>query len=82
MEPTNPLKKLGDNDPLDVVEISRTPLTRGSVVPVKILGCLAMIDEGETDWKIICIDASHPLASKLNGLLLNFIHSLIDNLYF
>jgi len=26
-----------------------------------------MIDEGETDWKILTIDASHPKASQLNG---------------
>ena len=28
----------GDNDPIDVVEISRSPLPRGQVVPIKVLG--------------------------------------------
>jgi len=36
-------------------------------VQVKILGGYAMIDEGETDWKVIAIDVTDPLAEKLNG---------------
>lgn len=36
----------GDNDPLDVCEIGEKIFPRGSVVPVKPLGILAMIDEG------------------------------------
>ena len=27
-----------------------------------------MIDEGETDWKILAIDATDPLAPQLNSL--------------
>jgi inorganic pyrophosphatase len=50
------------------VEISGTELPMGSVTPVKALGALAMIDDGELDWKIVCIAASHPLASKLNDV--------------
>ena len=34
---------------------------------VKVLGILAMIDEGETDWKVIAIDVNDPLAKELNG---------------
>jgi len=56
----------GDNDPVDVVEISPSSLNVGSVVDVKVLGALALLDEGETDWKIIAIALNHPLASKLN----------------
>ena len=40
----------------------------GSVSKVKILGCLGMIDDGETDWKVICINADDPLASQLNDI--------------
>jgi inorganic pyrophosphatase len=54
----------GDNDPLDVVDISSKPGATGDIRQVKILGTYAMIDEGETDWKILAIDASHPLAEK------------------
>jgi inorganic pyrophosphatase len=35
---------------------------------VKILGTLALIDEGETDWKLIAIDINDPLAAHLNDI--------------
>jgi nucleosome-remodeling factor subunit len=38
------------------------------VVPVKILGALALIDEGETDWKIVTIDVRDPLAKEIKDL--------------
>lgn len=34
---------------------------------VKVLGVLAMLDEGETDWKVLAIDTKDPMASKVNG---------------
>eukprot|EP01052_Picozoa_sp_SAG31_P029876 SAG31_NODE_3011_length_4788_cov_5.207080_1_plen_400_part_00 len=45
----------GDNDPLDAVEISGESLPCGAVVRAKVLGALAMIDDGETDWKVIVV---------------------------
>ncbi|KAF5395579.1 hypothetical protein PHET_11804 [Paragonimus heterotremus] len=36
----------GDNDPIDACEIGSKILQRGEVVQVKVLGILAMIDEG------------------------------------
>ncbi|VDM02455.1 unnamed protein product [Schistocephalus solidus] len=45
-------KSKGDNDPIDVCEIGSRILARGSIVPVKILGILAMIDEGNFLSKI------------------------------
>jgi inorganic pyrophosphatase len=58
----------GDNDPLDVCEIGSQIHERGSVIAVKVLGCVGLIDEGEADWKIIAIDVNDPLASKLNDI--------------
>lgn len=58
-------KTVGDNDPLDVCEIGTTLHPIGSVVPVKIVGVLGLIDEGETDWKLIGIDIRDKLASKV-----------------
>ncbi|KAI5150918.1 inorganic pyrophosphatase [Enteropsectra breve] len=46
----------GDNDPIDVVDISQVVKKMGEVYQAEILGVLAMIDEGETDWKIIVRD--------------------------
>jgi hypothetical protein len=58
----------GDNDPLDVCEIGSKIHERGSVISVKVLGCLGLIDEGEADWKVICIDVNDPMAAKLNDI--------------
>lgn len=59
---------MGDNDPVDICEIGHRVANRGDVLEVKILGILAMIDDGETDWKIIVIDVNDPLAADLNSL--------------
>ncbi|KAK6633784.1 Inorganic pyrophosphatase [Polyplax serrata] len=59
---------MGDNDPIDVVEIGYRVAKRGQVLSVKILGCIALIDEGETDWKIIAIDHEDPIAPQVNDL--------------
>ncbi|KAG8226735.1 hypothetical protein J437_LFUL004386 [Ladona fulva] len=58
----------GDNDPIDILEIGYRVAKRGDVVQVKPLGALALIDEGETDWKIIAIDVNDPLAEHLNDI--------------
>lgn len=58
----------GDNDPIDVCEIGERVHERGAVVQVKILGVFGLIDEGETDWKLMAIDVNDPLASKLNDI--------------
>lgn len=61
-------KSKGDNDPIDVCEIGTKTLKRGEVVPVKVLGVMALIDDGETDWKLIVIKADDPMAEKLNDI--------------
>ncbi|KAM4811726.1 inorganic pyrophosphatase 2, mitochondrial isoform X2 [Urocitellus parryii] len=43
-------------------------LSPGEVIHVKILGILALIDEGETDWKLIAINANDPEASKFHDI--------------
>ncbi|KOC69987.1 Inorganic pyrophosphatase [Habropoda laboriosa] len=58
----------GDNDPIDVLEIGYRVAKRGEVLKVKVLGAVALIDEGETDWKIICIDVNDPLAEQMNDV--------------
>ncbi|XP_076361551.1 inorganic pyrophosphatase-like isoform X2 [Tachypleus tridentatus] len=58
----------GDNDPIDVCEIGYRIANRGQVIQIKVLGIMALVDEGETDWKIIAIDISDPLADQLNDI--------------
>ncbi|KLT40372.1 pyrophosphatase-domain-containing protein [Cutaneotrichosporon oleaginosum] len=58
----------GDNDPLDVCEIGEAVGYTGQVKQVKVLGIMALLDEGETDWKVIVVDVNDPLASRLNDI--------------
>ncbi|KAK3260041.1 hypothetical protein CYMTET_30987 [Cymbomonas tetramitiformis] len=58
----------GDDDPLDVIEVGARQLKTGEVVPVKVLGVLAMIDDGETDWKVLVIRKDDLLADKINDV--------------
>ncbi|EMS46275.1 Soluble inorganic pyrophosphatase 1, chloroplastic [Triticum urartu] len=59
---------LGDNDPVDVVEIGERRANIGDVLRVKPLAALAMIDEGELDWKIVAISLDDPKASLVNDV--------------
>ncbi|KAI3827919.1 hypothetical protein L1987_02008 [Smallanthus sonchifolius] len=59
----------GDNDPVDVVEIGESRGNIGQLMKVKPLGCLAIIDEGELDWKIIAISLDDPRASLVNDVM-------------
>ncbi|KAI7993501.1 hypothetical protein LOK49_LG11G01984 [Camellia lanceoleosa] len=58
---------LGDNDPVDV-EIGQTRGKIGQIMKVKPLAALAMLDEGELDWKIVAISLDDPRASLVNDI--------------
>jgi len=70
---------VGDGDPLDAVELGWLggglgPLPLGSVSSVRVLGCLALIDEGEVDWKV---PDSTNLIHPTIVFPLTFIHQVI-----
>lgn len=44
-----------DNDPLDVVIMTTFPLHPGIVVKVRPVAVAEMIDDGESDFKVICV---------------------------
>lgn len=58
----------GDKDPVDVVELSEDALDLGTIVEVKVLGCMALIDEEETDWKILALSTSHPEINMISSI--------------
>eukprot|EP00817_Percolomonadidae_sp_ATCC50343_P007152 CAMPEP_0117430066 /NCGR_PEP_ID=MMETSP0758-20121206/9590_1 /TAXON_ID=63605 /ORGANISM="Percolomonas cosmopolitus, Strain AE-1 (ATCC 50343)" /LENGTH=319 /DNA_ID=CAMNT_0005217683 /DNA_START=175 /DNA_END=1130 /DNA_ORIENTATION=+ len=58
----------GDNDPIDVLELGYKQLKTGDIVKVKVLGILALIDDGETDWKVLTINVDDPMADKVNDV--------------
>ncbi|KAI8386186.1 probable Inorganic pyrophosphatase, mitochondrial [Nakaseomyces glabratus] len=58
----------GDNDPLDCCDIGSTVLKMGDIKTVKVLGSLALVDDGELDWKIMVINTEDPMHEKINNL--------------
>lgn len=48
---------------------------------MKVLGVMALLDEGETDWKVIVIDVTDPLASKLDDIedVKKHLHGLVKD---
>ncbi|KPA76912.1 acidocalcisomal pyrophosphatase [Leptomonas pyrrhocoris] len=58
----------GDNDPIDGVEIGMRQLRVGEIHPVKILGVLGMIDDGQMDWKVICISVNDPISRFMKDI--------------
>jgi 3'-phosphoadenosine 5'-phosphosulfate synthase len=58
----------GDNDPIDVMELGSRPLKMGSITPCRVIGSLELIDEGETDHKIMCISLSDADASRIYNM--------------
>jgi inorganic pyrophosphatase len=48
---------LGDNDPLDVVELTEGGrFYTGEIRHVYIIGSFCLIDQGEVDWKVLAVD--------------------------
>merc|ERR1712238_538711 len=47
-------------------EIGASSQEMGAIVPVKPLGVLSMIDDGELDWKVIAIAGSDEHAKDIN----------------
>lgn len=49
----------GDDDPLDVFEISGSSFFVGDVVSVEVVGSFCLIDQNEVDWKILCVSKKY-----------------------
>ena len=58
----------GDNDPIDVIEIGGRRKRVGEVYQAKILGSIALVDEGECDWKVVVIDVEDENAGRINDI--------------
>lgn len=58
----------GDNRPLNGIEVGTRQCESGECLCVKVLGVLGLIDEGKTDYKILCINITDPLANKLQDV--------------
>lgn len=58
----------GDKDPMDLFDIGQDPGYVGQVKQVKVLGGLSVVDDDETDWKMMGIDINDPLAPLVNSV--------------
>ena len=52
----------GDDDPIDVLELSGVPCCVGDIFNVSVFGCFPLVDQGELDYKILAIRSDHELA--------------------
>mmetsp|Transcript_55441 Transcript_55441/g.60062 ORF Transcript_55441/g.60062 Transcript_55441/m.60062 type:complete len:317 (-) Transcript_55441:227-1177(-) len=60
---------VGDNDPVDVLEISNTTFGIGEILQVKILGGMPNIDDfEEIDWKLIAVAKGTPEFDEWNDI--------------
>lgn len=59
---------LGDNDPVDIIDIGIKRKSVGEVYQAKVLGALALLDDNETDWKIMVIDIKDEMADQINDI--------------
>lgn len=67
----------GDGDPIDVCEIGSALAPTGGVYTVKVLGALAMLDGGETDWKVLAVRTDDPLAERVSDIASNAPDSVL-----
>jgi inorganic pyrophosphatase len=58
----------GDGDHLDVLVLDEKSLVPGSVVRVRPVGVLKMIDSGKKDYKIIGVEADSPSFNEVRAL--------------
>ncbi len=70
-----------DNDPLDVVVLTTFPLHPGILVKSRPVAVMEMIDDGESDYKIIAVpvddkrwDDTHDLADLNKHMMKEFAH--------
>lgn len=55
----------GDDDPLDVIDLTPEPVGVGVLRRCRVLGAVCLIDEGQADYKVFVVntEAQHPLAA-------------------
>jgi inorganic pyrophosphatase len=58
----------GDNDPIDVLQVNAQPCQIGDIQRVYVLGAFALVDDGETDWKVFVANVDDPKVKKTTTL--------------
>lgn len=63
-----PQSYCGDGDPLDILVLSQIDFVPMCLVPAKIIGVMRMIDNGESDDKVIAVSAGDPSVKHINDI--------------
>jgi len=58
----------GDNDPIDVLQLNSAPCKTGDVMAVRVLGVFALVDDGETDWKVLVVRDDDPETAHMKDV--------------
>lgn len=72
-----------DGDPLDILVIGTEPTYPGCVVPARVIGYLAMLDNGDEDYKLISVVNCDPRYDNVHTLddISSFILEEIKNFF-
>ncbi|UKJ90095.2 inorganic pyrophosphatase [Theileria orientalis] len=62
------MELLGDNDPLDIVDVGRVTRKVGDLVAMKPVGAVSLIDQNEIDWKILGVAPDDEHFDDINEL--------------
>src|SRR5690349_7381299 len=57
-----------DGDPLDIICLINYPTFSGCSIPVRVIGVLRMIDQGEKDYKLIAVNDADSRFKHINEL--------------
>lgn len=58
----------GDGDPLDILVLSTFPTFPGCIIKGRVLGYLELIDNGDTDEKVITVNSTDPRFDHIQTL--------------
>ncbi len=71
-----------DNDPLDVIVLTTNPLHPGIMVTVRPVAVIEMIDDGESDYKVVGVPVEDKRWDHVSGLKDLNAHQLRDFQHF
>ena len=58
----------GDDDPIDICDLSRGKKAVGDIFRGKVLGGFCLIDQGEVDWKILTVDEEEAKRERITSI--------------
>lgn len=67
-----------DHDPLDVLVLMQEPVVPLSILNVRPIGMMRMMDQGEADEKIICVHLDDPEYSSYTAITQLAPHRLVE----